>query len=408
MRIKQSAIMMAAKHEESKAYDLRVTASGDRYWVNGSTSPKGDPDKEAENKLSGWTGQSATLELSQRAETKEEAFMQKGHGKNGNKKLSEEEKQKAGWIKEMADNRQTKQKPIDTEEDFKIKMLRQLLESLRAMQGHRRPNYMGWGKTTQQAFGYSASAWKQSSFSIAAESTKQAAAKGTTARVGVGHWEERVTMSKIYSEKEVTSFSTMGVVETSDGRSINFNLNLEMSREFTQAVGLDYSRKTFCVDPLVINLEGNPASFSDQTFFFDLDSDGKAEELSSLAKGSGFLALDLNNDGVINDGSELFGTKSGDGFKDLAAYDKDGNGWIDEDDEVFKHLKVWTKDADGRDRLIALGDAGVGAIYLGHTATEFSVKQMETNQTQGIVRSTGVFLKESGEVGTIQHVDLVI
>ena len=162
------------------------------------------------------------------------------------------------------------------------------------------------------------------------------------------------------------------------------------------------------MDPLVINLEGNPASFSDQTFFFDLDSDGKAEELSSLAKGSGFLALDLNNDGIINDGSELFGTKSGDGFKDLAAYDKDGNGWIDEDDEVFKHLKVWTKDADGRDRLIALGDAGVGAIYLGHTATEFSVKQMETNQTQGIVRSTGVFLKESGEVGTIQHVDLVI
>ena len=139
-----------------------------------------------------------------------------------------------------------------------------------------------------------------------------------------------------------------------------------------------------------------------------MDSDGKAEELSSLTGGSGFLALDLNNDGVINDGSELFGTKSGDGFKDLAAYDKDGNGWIDENDEVFKHLKVWTKNADGSDRLIAIADAGVGAIYLGNASTEFSVNTLDTNRTQGIVRSTGIFLKESGEVGTIQHVDLVV
>ncbi len=37
----------------------------------------------------------------------------------------------------------------------------------------------------------------------------------------------------------------------------------------------------------------------------------------------------------INDGSELFGTSSGDGFKDLATYDEDENGWIDENDSIF-------------------------------------------------------------------------
>ena len=76
--------------------------------------------------------------------------------------------------------------------------------------------------------------------------------------------------------------------------------------------------------------------------------------------------------------------------------------------EQCPHLQVWTKNADGSDRLIAIADAGVGAIYLGHVSTEFSVNTLDTNQTQGIVRSTGVFLKESGEVGTIQHVDLVV
>ena len=37
---------------------------------------------------------------------------------------------------------------------------------------------------------------------------------------------------------------------------------------------------------------------------------------------------------------KLFGTSSGDGFKDLAEYDEDGNGWIDENDSIFNRLKV--------------------------------------------------------------------
>lgn len=409
MKITQSAVAMASEREASRTYDLSITATGDRFWVNGTTS-QASKEKEAAAFL-GWSSQPASLELSEEAKTKEASEKTKDGSyrkKDKNKPFPEKEGQKTGFIDELTG--QTKKQPDwETEESFKLKMMRQLFESLRSVKGNKRPNYMGWGKKTQQAFGFSMQSWQRTAASMEATSIKASAgSRVTTAKVGAGHWEERVTMSKIFTDREVTSFSTMGTVETADGRSINFNLNLEMSREFTQAVGVEYSRKTFCIDPLVINLEGNPASFSDQTFFFDLDSDGKVEELSSLAAGSGFLALDLNNDGVINDGSELFGTKSGDGFKDLAAYDKDGNGWIDENDEVFKHLKVWTKDADGSDRLIAIADAGVGAIYLGHTATEFSLNTLDTNQTQGIVRSTGVFLKESGGVGTIQHVDLVV
>lgn len=409
MKIKQSAVAMASQREASRSHDLSVTATGDRFWVNGTTS-QASKEKEA-SAFFGWSSQPATLELSKEAKEQEASEKTKDGSyrkKDKNRPIPEKEGQKAGFIDELT-GQAKKQPDWETEESFKLKMMRRLFESLRGIQGNKRPNYMGWGKKTQQTFGFCMQSWQRTSASIEAVSIKASAgSRGTTAKVGAGHWEERVTMSKIFTDREVTSFSTFGAVETADGRSIQFNLNLEMSREFTSAVGMEYARKTFCIDPLVINLEGNPASFSDQTFFFDLDSDGKAEELSSLTGGSGFLALDLNNDGVINDGSELFGTKSGDGFKDLAAYDKDGNGWIDENDEVFKHLKVWTKNADGSDRLIAIADAGVGAIYLGNASTEFSVNTLDTNRTQGIVRSTGVFLKESGEVGTIQHVDLVV
>lgn len=74
--------------------------------------------------------------------------------------------------------------------------------------------------------------------------------------------------------------------------------------------------------------------------------------------------MDINGDGKINDGNELFGPKSGNGFSDLAAFDEDGNGWIDENDFVYDKLRIWTKDKYGNDSLLAIGKKGIGAIYL--------------------------------------------
>ena len=103
-------------------------------------------------------------------------------------------------------------------------------------------------------------------------------------------------------------------------------------------------------DPLVINFNGSAAQLTSTKFSFDIDTDGTTENISFAAPGSGFLALDKNHDGKINDGSELFGPASGNGFKELAAYDQDGNQWIDENDAVFSRLKVWSKDGEGKDR----------------------------------------------------------
>lgn len=208
-------------------------------------------------------------------------------------------------------------------------------------------------------------------------------------------------------EEENTVFSTTGIAQTNDGRTIAFNVSLEMSRSFEQYYesSVKYSSALF-KDPLVINLDSNPTSISDQTFFFDINADGKKEEISSLNKGSGFLAYDKNDDGIINDGSELFGAMTGDGFKELSKYDDDGNGWIDENDDIFNKLKIWSKDEKGKDYLITLKNAGVGAIYLGSASTEFSIKDSNTNEHNAQIRKTGVYLKENGTAGTIQQVDM--
>ncbi len=208
------------------------------------------------------------------------------------------------------------------------------------------------------------------------------------------------------AESETTRVSAQGVVNTSDGQQISFTLQLEMSRSFVQETSVsiregDAVRK----DPLVINFNGTGAQLTDAQFAFDLDADGQQENIAFVTGGSGFLALDKNHDGQINNGSELFGTRSGDGFADLAQYDQDGNQWIDENDAVYSQLKVWQRDTSGHDSLGTLAQAGVGALYLGRVASPFSVKT-ETNQTLGLVRSSGVFLYESGMAGTLQQVDL--
>ena len=52
-----------------------------------------------------------------------------------------------------------------------------------------------------------------------------------------------------------------------------------------------------------------------------------------------------------------------------------------------------------------LKEADIGAIFLGEAETEFSLKGANGG-TRGLIRSTGFFLKESGGMGTVQHVDL--
>lgn len=228
---------------------------------------------------------------------------------------------------------------------------------------------------------------------------------GFTAAQPLQFQEWSLSQGNLQYEAEDTYFSTTGTVRTSDGRVINFNVNVGMSREFQQYYEQELQTDFNLVDPLVINLDGDVADVSDQTFYFDLDGDGVLDEVNQLGSGSGFLALDKNGDGIINDGNELFGTSSGNGFKDLAQYDDDGNGWIDENDAIWSKLRIWCKDENGNDVLYTLADKGVGAICLQNVGTQFTQQALD-GSTKGVIRNTGVFLYENGNVGTVQHVDL--
>ena len=207
-----------------------------------------------------------------------------------------------------------------------------------------------------------------------------------------------------YEEHESLSFSTLGHIKTDKG-SLDINLNFSMSRDFAIENHIDvYSS----FDPLIINLDGNIPDLSTDTFSFDLDNDGKSDQISTLRSGNGFLALDKNGDGIVNQGSELFGTITGNGFDELSEYDEDSNHWIDENDAIFDKLQVWLKNEDDNEKeLVGLGEVGIGAIFLDSTSGEFTYKT-DMNQTLGEMKSCGIFLNEDGSCGNISQIDFAI
>lgn len=235
-------------------------------------------------------------------------------------------------------------------------------------------------------------------------SFEESALGGTNATWGMEnvHYETET----YFGVEQSASFQVQGQVVTADGRTLDFDMNVHMSSRFEAYYkeSFDLQRAVNLCDPLVINLDSSPAKVSDQTFYFDLDCDGVEENIHKLSGGSGYLALDKNNDGKIGDGSELFGTASGDGFADLARYDEDGNGWIDENDSIWQHLKIWVQTEKGAE-LYSLAEKGVGAICLKKLPTYYA-QYGKTGEVEAVVRSTGMFLFESGMSGSVQHLDL--
>ena len=235
---------------------------------------------------------------------------------------------------------------------------------------------------------------------------------------------------------ERTDFSAEGTIQTADGQKISFKLNLTMihERATETSIGVqagDAARQA--KDPLIVNFGGNvvgtsfrpAADLTSARFAFDIDADGKTDQVALAGPKSAFLALDKNGNGKIDEGTELFGAKTGEGFAELVALDSDHNNWIDEADAAFSQLRLWSKDAAGNDTLVGLKDRGIGAIYLGTAETPFAMRAPARDANSAAsdtlagatsaarpeeliarIRRSGIYLGESGAVGTIQQVDL--
>jgi hypothetical protein len=130
--------------------------------------------------------------------------------------------------------------------------------------------------------------------------------------------------------------------------------------------------------PLALDLDGNGVRTVSAIAgaVFDVNADGRAESVGWLSTSDAWLALDRNGNGLIDDGSELFGSgttmpdgsKAIDGYAALRVLDANHDGVIDAKDAAFASLSVWV-DANSNAKtdageLRSLSQAGIESLSL--------------------------------------------
>ncbi|MBD5096364.1 MAG: hypothetical protein HDT40_05020 [Lachnospiraceae bacterium] len=145
-------------------------------------------------------------------------------------------------------------------------------------------------------------------------------------------------------------------------------------------------------DPLIIDL-GEPGiklCTMENGVNFDLDNNGYAEKTAWTGTEDGFLALDRDGNGKIENGGELFGdrvtlkdgTTSASGFEALGELDTNKDGQVDASDADFGKLLVWTdvnhNGISEANELKSLSAHGIISISLSHRETSITDEETGT------------------------------
>ncbi len=154
----------------------------------------------------------------------------------------------------------------------------------------------------------------------------------------------------------------------------------------------------------MLDLDGDGLEFvnrAESQAKFDLTGNHFATQTAWLKGDDGFLALDQNNDGVINDINELFGNASQGGFSELSAFDDNADGRIDAQDSIYSRLKVWQDiSGDGisqAEELLSLADLDIQSISLEKTDLTNPITDAQLVAESTFSRSDGT----TGKVGEV-------
>ena len=165
------------------------------------------------------------------------------------------------------------------------------------------------------------------------------------------------------------------------------------------------SMVTVITDPLVFDLRGDGINLksADDGIEFDMNGDGQRTGMGFIQGDNAFLFLDIHGDGLVHDGRQLFGNNGyANGFEMLRAHDSNGDGVIDENDEIFDKLMLWVeKNENGvcdEGETMTLREAGIKSISLGYDNVRLD------DGKGNLVGQIGGFTRDDGSQGTVADV----
>lgn len=164
--------------------------------------------------------------------------------------------------------------------------------------------------------------------------------------------------------------------------------------------------------PLVIDLDGDGIETvsSDKGVYFDHDGNNIAERSGWVSKDDGLLVRDINGNGQIDNGTELFGDntilsngqKAQNGFEALKDLDSNNDGVFNNLDSTWNQVKVW-KDSNkngivDNGELLSLEQAGVDHFNLNYINSNLQ------DENGNIIGEVGTYGKADGTKGNLSDV----
>ena len=216
----------------------------------------------------------------------------------------------------------------------------------------------------------------------------------------------------VYSGTGGTANAGVYTVTVQAGGTTNLTVNQFTAEHIMTINGVGYGNLTAAnfvgaADPIILDLNGDGYSFG-PTAAFDINADGAADRVTWNSSNDGILAVDLDGNGKIDSGTEIFtpgfgGGNFANGVAALASLDDNGDGVVDANDAAFANLLVWQDaNADGvsdAGELSTLTGQGITSISTGAVATEEFIDGQE-------VTAHGSFTRADGSTGDYIEVQL--
>lgn len=137
------------------------------------------------------------------------------------------------------------------------------------------------------------------------------------------------------------------------------------------------STKAEIIFPMAIDLNGDgieTIDINNSQIYFDVDNDGFREQTGWFSKNEAILAIDKNGNGIIDNQSEMFGSKDKTGFEELKELDTNGDGIIDSKDTDFNKIRLWQdlneNGVTDEGELKTLSEAGIISINTNSTKVD--------------------------------------
>jgi len=213
---------------------------------------------------------------------------------------------------------------------------------------------------------------------------------------------DRLTVEEWQIHKQELSYQMQGEFDI-NGQHLSLDYSFYIASEKIQYNSFETTAAAL-KDPLIVQFGDQSIGEISGQESFDINQDNNMDNLPFFSGDVGYLVYDKNANNKADNGSELFGPTSGNGFNELAQLDENNNGFLDKEDSAYQQLYLWQPD---KNTWLSLADAGIEAISTQAIATPYTFYD-KNDEVQAQLRNSSFAISESGRGLGVHQVDVRI